>query len=607
MTSVLLGHSALKHIKRDHPANQGRRQAIASLALGYPALLLSLVVAASAIVKRSPRDVEDSTSTEFGISESPNEAFKNAEYEIASKRDDRPGRGNNPKAVELANTFASRMKEISDEVFTSNRKPLLQLSDGEFLTYCQLRDDRCLFLVHVPSYRKYTKDAKKTLSELAWVVAQSTTAGLFEEPGKLGVGLRGVLNYGAILLGDVPVSVESKLQGYSEGSKDDLIAFFESGLPSSLTQSKSSISAAQDPFEPTADVEPVDTNPLVASIATPVPFAPPPKKSESLRPSTKPALEPEFVNQISIDLVRTIENKSWGTTSVALSPDGQWIALGKQDQKVLLYNVHSGQQVDVKEKMGELGQITSLAFSHDSTYLIAGGYSGHSLYWKVSTEGRLMEQAKGYRFESPVEQLLASPRFSFFMGAGRKGTIAWQPLDSTNAQPRILQEFTKEPLAIWLPSTGDLARATDGRNLVSFSLRNAQVSKSDPVEFKNIRFVSFSPSGERLVFADSNTLFLSQLDATSKGPKVELPPGQSIHALEFHPNQRWLAVGMRGIVGMIDYDQAKWVAYITGDSNQYINNVRFSMDGLFLVATSQTAGEPLRIYRIGDLSKVLQD
>lgn len=69
-------------------AEKGRRQAIASLALGYPALLLSLVVAASAIVKRSPRDVEDSTSTEFGISESSNEAFKNAEYEIASKRDD---------------------------------------------------------------------------------------------------------------------------------------------------------------------------------------------------------------------------------------------------------------------------------------------------------------------------------------------------------------------------------------------------------------------------------------------------------------------------------------------------------------------------------------
>jgi len=211
--AIALGHGALRDIKKNRPNVDGRSLAIAALAFGYPALILSLFIGWRSLTKpqgfagNNPAgDVAGATADAlgdegaFGVSASPNEAFKNAEYEIASKRDQPAGRGNSPQAIKLANLFAERIKEVSDEVFTADRKPLLQLSDGEYLTFCELHPDRVLFLVHVPSYRKFTGDAKKTLAQLAWLAAQSTAAGQVQGEAKLGVGLRGVLTYGDILL-----------------------------------------------------------------------------------------------------------------------------------------------------------------------------------------------------------------------------------------------------------------------------------------------------------------------------------------------------------------------------------------------------------------------
>jgi hypothetical protein len=58
-------------------------------------------------------------------------------------------------------------------------------------------------VVHVPEYRKFTGDAKKTLAKLAWMVAQNVARDELEPGDHLAVGLRGVISYGAVMVGDV--------------------------------------------------------------------------------------------------------------------------------------------------------------------------------------------------------------------------------------------------------------------------------------------------------------------------------------------------------------------------------------------------------------------
>lgn len=601
LVSVLLGHATLKEARRDYPRFDGRWQARTALALGYPALILSMMIGIyavsqktrpvgrdSSLVQSSMDEMEESLTTSFGLSESSNEAFKNAEYEIASKRDKPPGRGNSLEAIELANTFASRMKEVCDEAFTINRKPLLQLSDGEFLTYCQLQEDRCLFLVHVPSYRKFTKDAKKTLSELAWIVAQSTTAGKLRKPSKLAVALRGVLTYGDILVGESVPSTEDKLTGFSTAKKEDLFAFFEMTQPKPVTPA---------PIAPAVSTPAVSTPaPEAKSIELrePVKVARSPKPKEKSQPE-----EPKFSNQIPIELARTIENESWGTTSMAWSPDSKWLAVGKLDEKILLYDAANGKQVNALHPLKNFGEVTALAFGSDGNYLIAGGYQGQILHWKIGPEGRLSEEGKGFRFESQVERLIASPKYRFVMGYNSKGTIAWQPFDTNASQPRLLQEFNKEVLAVWLPSSGDQAKATDGERWITFSLRSAEVGDSEPLGLGRARYACFSASGNRLALAESNEVSLHDLASQSGPRKIQLPKRQRVHAVSFHPNENWIAVGTRGEVGVLDFDRGDWIAFVSTESIQYVAHIGFSPDGTNLAATSQSARDSIKIYRLG--------
>ncbi len=71
--------------------------------------------------------------------------------------------------------------EVRDTAFTKGKKPLFQLSSGQFITYVELHDDRALFLVHVPEYRKFSDEAKKQLAELAWTVAQLSVSDALPE------------------------------------------------------------------------------------------------------------------------------------------------------------------------------------------------------------------------------------------------------------------------------------------------------------------------------------------------------------------------------------------------------------------------------------------
>jgi hypothetical protein len=515
----------------------------------------------------------------------------------------------------MAKLFSERIRELSDEVFTKGRKPLLQLSDGEYLTFCELHPDRVLFLVHVPSYRKFTSDAKKTLAQLSWLVAQSTTAGHFKGEAKLGVGLRGVLTYGDILLGTAPASTEDSVTAFRTGDKEDLLEFFKAKIATDSTVRDMSKTVpglpsyslpSSDPFEP-QPTPPLESPargdlsvttppaPVVPAPIVPAPEAAAPGRSKPSR--SKPKID--FANKISVELSGAIENTSWGTTSIALSPDAKWLAAGKMDDKLALFEVATGKPIGEPYPLLQAGQVTAVAFSAQGDQLVAGGYSGKTFAWQVSPDGSLLNEQEFFRFDSEIVTLATSPKFGFFIGASRKGTVAWQPFGLQKSQPRLMQQFQKEVCAVWLPSSGDEAMATDGARWIRFSLRDGEVSESDDLGIKSANLACFSRSGKRLVIADFNTLHLTDLAQRTSRKSIKLPRGDMAYALKFHPQENWVAVGMRGKVALFDFDRAELIAYADAESVFYQKNIEFSSDGRSLAATSDSARDTIKIFRIG--------
>jgi len=118
--------------------------------------------------------------------------------------------GNSPAAARLAHDFAETLKSAREKLFTKGMPvEILESTKGEFLTYCELHDRECAFIVHVPELRRYEKnftekvDARKLLSQAAWASAQSVLKASHQgKPGmELAVGLRGISQYGPIMIG----------------------------------------------------------------------------------------------------------------------------------------------------------------------------------------------------------------------------------------------------------------------------------------------------------------------------------------------------------------------------------------------------------------------
>jgi hypothetical protein len=111
--------------------------------------------------------------------------------------------GNTAEATVLAERYGRTMEALAELAFTGGgKKDAPSLTNGHFLTYCELRADRICFLVHVPDLRAYKGDVRLELLKLAWTTAKTVTAvERREKDRRLGVGLRGFVAYGAIATG----------------------------------------------------------------------------------------------------------------------------------------------------------------------------------------------------------------------------------------------------------------------------------------------------------------------------------------------------------------------------------------------------------------------
>lgn len=142
--------------------------------------------------------------------------------------------GNSPKAVAAATSFSKQMKKMRDLLFEAGKKDGFSVSDHQFLTYCELHDSECAFIVHVPELRRFSKEAKESLGTLAWITAQSALKEqqITNSAMRLAVGLRGIVLYDRVLLGTLQGDIEAKNNTLTEtvvGSNPEqrLSPFFE--------------------------------------------------------------------------------------------------------------------------------------------------------------------------------------------------------------------------------------------------------------------------------------------------------------------------------------------------------------------------------------------
>lgn len=209
LAAIVLGHVSYWRIGRSHGAQWGRGFSIAALLLGYPLLLFSGLMAIEYFPAMLKEDVEGNRRAEAAAARrealiSPRAAQALDAAELLIQDDERGlAHGNSPEAKALALKYATLMKAARDEVFIRNPDDKRTETHGQFVTYCELREGRCAFLVYVPAWSKYTGSAQEYLAQLAWVAAQRLVEETLQTNDPLVVALRHGLEYRQITVGRV--------------------------------------------------------------------------------------------------------------------------------------------------------------------------------------------------------------------------------------------------------------------------------------------------------------------------------------------------------------------------------------------------------------------
>jgi hypothetical protein len=265
---------------RSVPAGTPRVSALRSVLLVVSIPLMVLLVAFVAVAGLA-------MGVAYLLSSSPGQPRPGAdEFRAANERlfafSGQAAFGNSSEAELLAKRYGGCMEGVRAVAFTGGReKDAPSLTQGHFVTHCELHKGRACFLVHVPELRQYAPSAKEGLSRFAWACARRALADRARtESLQVGVGVRGILLYDAAMIGSI--SDERPVQ--QSDSESDLYPFF-------------SVEATQPSAPPTASrgapEAPVPGTPGEASQATPERL-PEVSRAERLRRSIADLHSPEY-------------------------------------------------------------------------------------------------------------------------------------------------------------------------------------------------------------------------------------------------------------------------------------------------------------------------
>ncbi len=222
--------------------------------------------------------------------------------------------------------------------------------------------------------------------------------------------------------------------------------------------------------------------------------------------------------------------------SVAVSPDGQWLAVSGEERTIQLLSASDGGLQRLLQEHQDV--VAKVAFSPDSKTLASASFDGQVILWDVASgqRRRTLSGHQGWVFSvtwSPDGRTLASTGYD-------KTVRLW---DAATGQPLATLERHRGGVraAAFSPDGQRLASAGADKTIRVWELTRHEVVLTLRGHDDAIRELAYSPDGQRLAScSDDQTIRL--WSATEERELAMIPTGGLPRGLAFSPGGLHLAV-----------------------------------------------------------------
>ena len=238
--------------------------------------------------------------------------------------------------------------------------------------------------------------------------------------------------------------------------------------------------------------------------------------------------------------VHTFEGHQDGIRSIAVSPNGKYLATGSKDNTAKLWETETGELVRTLE--GHANWVNSVTFSPDGRYILTGSYDNTAKIWDVSS-GNVLSTLS--RQNGAILAVAYSPDGNFVLTGSDDNTAK-----------------------LWDASTGKEVRTFAGHEGV-------------------VRDVAFSASGD-YVLTGSDDATAKLWDLTT-GEEIYTFKGyaRAIYSVAFSPDDKRIVVGGRGEAHAVVWDiESRERVLILAGHRSTVHDVAFSNNGYFILTGS---------------------
>jgi WD40 repeat protein len=272
--------------------------------------------------------------------------------------------------------------------------------------------------------------------------------------------------------------------------------------------------------------------------------------------------------------------------TVAVSPDGDWLAYGGQDGLATVVHLETQKSFDITVESSQDGGsagIFSLAFSPDGDLLAVGTNGGAVSVWSVSQQ----KVVNSLPTRGEWIQAVAFSSDGTTLAAGTfAGTVEfWTGLEPDTR--RVIQVTENAVRALVFTADGQRIATSGGKHhgtlgeLRYIDVKSGEILASRDFEIANAWGVAFSPDGRQIINATSKSFRVSMLDREQFAATrtFTFPSNSSIGPIALSPaGDRLVAGGSRG--ELVSWDLASGEIYQTWPGHlDRVMGIAFFADG----------------------------